>query len=86
MLHGLDTSQLLNVGIYFTCGLAVVIALNILKTDSISITLIFIVTFNLPHTAALLAFTFLNTVIGVPLFTELTKRFGVIIESERFRK
>lgn len=81
-MHGLDTSQLLNVGIYFTCGLAVIFALNILKTDSISITLIFVIAFNLPHAAVLLALTFLTTVTGVPLFTELTKRLRVIIESE----
>lgn len=53
--------------------MAVVIALLILKADSISITLVFIITVNLSYSVILLTFTFLTAVICVPLFIELKR-------------
>lgn len=57
-----------------TCRLAVVIALFILKTDSIVIALIFVITVNLPQAMVFFTFTFLTAVISIPHFIELARR------------
>lgn len=64
----------LNIGIYSTCRLAVIIALFILKADGISIALIFVIAVNLPQAVVFFALTFLTAVIGVPHFIELARK------------